>query len=119
MLDGTQVLGLPGCVMYAAATIFDLVLPRVAAGVAELTRRDITRMGAGGLCLGCPDLACSQLRVWKRSLTMRKQIELEQAAELGLRRSAHPWRGRSRQGFCSPWQGCWPGYDQPAAQPAL
>ena len=39
--------------MYAAATIFDLVLPRVAAGV-ELTRRDITRMGAGGLCLGCP-----------------------------------------------------------------
>lgn len=51
--DGTPVLGLPGCVMYAAATIFDLVLPRVAAGV-ELTRRDITRMGAGGLCLGCP-----------------------------------------------------------------
>lgn len=50
--DGTPVLGLPGCVMYAAATIFDLVLPRVAAGV-ELTRRDITRMGAGGLCLGC------------------------------------------------------------------
>lgn len=54
--DGTPVLGLPGCVMYAAATIFDLVLPRVAAGV-ELTRRDITRMGAGGLCLGCP--ACT------------------------------------------------------------
>ena len=51
--DGTPVLGLPGCVMYAAATIFDLVLPRVAVGV-ELTRRDITRMGAGGLCLGCP-----------------------------------------------------------------
>lgn len=54
--EGTPVLGLPGCVMYAAATIFDLVLPRVAAGV-ELTRRDITRMGAGGLCLGCP--ACT------------------------------------------------------------
>ncbi len=26
-------MGLPGCVMYAKATIFDLVLPRIAAGV--------------------------------------------------------------------------------------
>lgn len=50
--DGTPVLGLPGCVMYAKATIFDLVLPRVAAKV-PVTRRDLTRMGNGGLCLGC------------------------------------------------------------------
>jgi len=50
--DGTPVLGLPGCVMYAKRTIFDLVLPRVAAGV-ELTRRDFTALGEGGLCLGC------------------------------------------------------------------
>jgi len=49
---GTPVLGLPGCVMYAKRTIFDLVLPRVAAGV-ELTRRDFTVLGEGGLCLGC------------------------------------------------------------------
>ena len=27
--DGTPVLGLPGCVMYAKATIFDLLLPRI------------------------------------------------------------------------------------------
>ena len=50
--DGTVVMGLPGCVMYAAATIFDLVLPRVAAGV-EVTRADIVALGEGGLCLGC------------------------------------------------------------------
>lgn len=50
--DGTPVLGLPGCVMYAGATVFDLVLPRAAAGV-ELTRADIAAMGEGGLCLGC------------------------------------------------------------------
>ena len=50
--DGTPVLGLPGCVMYAGATVFDLVLPRVAAGV-EITRADIVSMGEGGLCLGC------------------------------------------------------------------
>ena len=50
--DGTPVMGLPGCVMYAATTIFDLLLPRAAAGV-RITRGDITRLGNGGLCLGC------------------------------------------------------------------
>ena len=50
--DGTPVAGLPGCVMYAKATIFDLVLPRIAAGV-PLTREDFVRLGHGGLCLGC------------------------------------------------------------------
>ena len=50
--DGTVVMGLPGCVMYAGATIFDLVLPRVAAGV-EVRKEDIVILGEGGLCLGC------------------------------------------------------------------
>lgn len=50
--DGTVVMGLPGCVMYAGATIFDLALPRIAAGV-EMTRADFAAMGEGGLCLGC------------------------------------------------------------------
>ena len=50
--DGRPVMGLPGCVMYARSTIFDLVLPRVAAGV-ELTKRDFSTLGEGGLCLGC------------------------------------------------------------------
>jgi len=50
--DGTPVMGLPGCVMYAGATVFDLVLPRVAAGV-PVERRDLVAMGEGGLCLGC------------------------------------------------------------------
>ncbi len=47
------VLGLPGCVMYAKRTIFDLVLPRVLAGE-ELTAEDLARYGEGGLCLNCP-----------------------------------------------------------------
>lgn len=50
--DGTPIMGLPGCVMYAGATVFDLVLPRVAAGV-PVERRDLVAMGEGGLCLGC------------------------------------------------------------------
>jgi molybdopterin biosynthesis enzyme len=52
--DGTPVMGIPGCVMFAKATIFDMILPRIAAGQ-RLERRDFTRMGAGGLCLSCPE----------------------------------------------------------------
>ena len=52
--DGTPILGLPGCVMYAKATVFDLVLPRIAAGV-PISRRELKALGHGGLCLGCPE----------------------------------------------------------------
>ncbi len=50
--DGQPILGLPGCVMYAKATVLDLLLPRIAAGV-PVTRKEIAHMGNGGLCLGC------------------------------------------------------------------
>ena len=46
------VAGLPGCVMYARRTIFDLVLPRIAAGE-RLSVEDFTVLGEGGLCLNC------------------------------------------------------------------
>ncbi len=52
--DGTPVMGLPGCVMYAKATVFDIVLPKVAAGI-RVSKRDIVKMGNGGLCLGCEE----------------------------------------------------------------
>ena len=50
--DGTPVMGLPGCVMYAKATIFDLVLPRITAEV-RLSKADFVAYGEAGLCLGC------------------------------------------------------------------
>ena len=50
--DNTPIMGLPGCVMYAKATIFDLVLPRIAAGV-KLNKADFVAYGEGGLCLSC------------------------------------------------------------------
>ena len=50
--DGRPVCGLPGCVMYARRTIFDLVLPYLAAGV-PVTREQIAAYGEGGLCLNC------------------------------------------------------------------
>lgn len=51
-LDDIPVFGLPGCVMFAKTTAFDLLLPRVFAGE-KIIRRDITRMGYGGQCLSC------------------------------------------------------------------
>ncbi len=53
-LDDIPILGLPGCVMYHKISVFDLVLPRILAGE-KLTRRDLTRLGHGGLCLNCPE----------------------------------------------------------------
>lgn len=47
------ILGLPGCVMYAKRTIFDLVLPRIMADD-QITFDDLASLGHGGLCLSCP-----------------------------------------------------------------
>ncbi len=46
------ILGLPGCVMYAKRTIFDLILPRVMADD-NITSSDISGLGRGGMCLNC------------------------------------------------------------------
>ncbi len=48
------VVGLPGCVMYYKASIFDLVVPRLLAGE-KLTKADFASMGHGGFCANCPD----------------------------------------------------------------
>lgn len=52
--DGTPVMGLPGCVMYAKTTVFDLILPRILCDC-PVSRADLVRLGHGGLCLGCGD----------------------------------------------------------------
>lgn len=46
------ILGLPGCVMYAKRTVFDLVLPRLMIGEV-LEKCDLDYLGEGGLCLNC------------------------------------------------------------------
>ncbi|MDW7671524.1 MAG: molybdopterin-binding protein [Bacillota bacterium] len=51
-LDGIPVFGLPGCVMFAHTTAFDILLPRIVAGE-TITRRDISQLGHGGQCLKC------------------------------------------------------------------
>jgi molybdopterin biosynthesis enzyme len=52
-LGSIPVLGLPGCVMFGKRTVFDIILPRLAAGL-RVTRREIRNLGHGGLCLECP-----------------------------------------------------------------
>lgn len=52
--DGRKlpIVGLPGCVMYAKRTVFDLVLPRLMADD-MVTSDDLAGLGLGGLCLSC------------------------------------------------------------------
>ncbi len=51
-IDNIPVIGLPGCVMYHRASIFDLVVPRILAGE-KVTKKDIVEMGHGGFCSSC------------------------------------------------------------------
>lgn len=51
--DQIPVMGLPGCVMYSKKTIFDIVLPHIAAGD-RMTEDDFSCLGEGGLCTDCP-----------------------------------------------------------------
>lgn len=46
------ILGIPACGMYHKITVFDIVFPRILAGE-QLTRKDIARLGHGGLCQNC------------------------------------------------------------------
>ena len=51
--DGRPICGLPGCVMYAKRTIFDLVLPYLVTDT-PVTGEWLAGLGNGGLCLNCP-----------------------------------------------------------------
>ncbi len=53
-IGDVPVVGLPGCVMYHKASIFDLTVPRLVAGE-KLSRPDIVALGHGGLCAMCPE----------------------------------------------------------------
>jgi len=46
------VIGVPACALYYKSTSFDLLLPRILAGV-DITREDLSQMGHGAFCLDC------------------------------------------------------------------
>lgn len=47
-----DIIGVPACALYFKTTSFDLVLPRILAGV-RIHRSDLARMAHGGMCLNC------------------------------------------------------------------
>ncbi len=51
-IGDVPIVGLPGCVMYYKASVFDLIVPRLLAGEA-VTRADIVALGHGGFCASC------------------------------------------------------------------
>jgi hypothetical protein len=53
-MGDVTLVGLPGCVMYQRASIFDLIVPRIVAGD-KITRDDIVSLGHGGYCPSCKE----------------------------------------------------------------
>lgn len=47
------IVGLPGCVMYNRASIFDLIMPKILARQ-TVTKQDFLNLAHGGLCESCP-----------------------------------------------------------------
>ncbi|MFC1883456.1 FmdE family protein [Thermodesulfobacteriota bacterium] len=47
-----QVVGVPACALFYKTTSFDLLLPRILAGI-KITRLDMARIAEGGFCLNC------------------------------------------------------------------
>lgn len=51
-IGNTPVIGVPACALFYKTTTFDILLPRLLAGV-SISRQDLAKMGNGGLCLDC------------------------------------------------------------------
>jgi len=51
-IGAVQVFGVPACALYFKTTSFDLILPRLLAGL-RVTRRDLAKMGHGAYCHTC------------------------------------------------------------------
>ena len=52
-IDDVQVIGVPAGALYFKTTSFDLLIPRLLAGL-TISRHDLARMSTGGFCLDCP-----------------------------------------------------------------
>lgn len=51
-IGSVQVMGVPACALYFKTTSFDLLFPRLLAGV-DIARRDLAKLGHGSFCLEC------------------------------------------------------------------
>ena len=113
--DGTPVMGLPGCVMYAKATVFDLVLPRIIAGI-EVTKKDLAHMGNGGFCLGCKDCDYAICSCGKCVYELERRNKHGKAyGRVGTGSTAGTYKSNRGNGNCTTFAGMWKsvgkGYD--------
>jgi len=53
-IGDVQVIGVPAAALYYKTTSFDLLVPRLLAGL-TISRDDLARMGSGAFCLECPN----------------------------------------------------------------
>ncbi len=51
-IGNVPIIGVPACALYFKTTSFDLLVPRLLAGL-SITREDLSRMGHGAFCLEC------------------------------------------------------------------
>jgi formylmethanofuran dehydrogenase subunit E len=51
-IGNTSLIGVPACALFHKTTSFDLLFPRIVAGV-TITRHDLAELAHGGLCLEC------------------------------------------------------------------
>ena len=51
-IGDVQIMGVPACGLFHKTTSFDILLPRLLAGV-KITRQDLAALGHGALCLNC------------------------------------------------------------------
>jgi formylmethanofuran dehydrogenase subunit E len=51
-IGNVRIMGVPACALYFKTTSFDLLLPRILAGLA-IRRQDLAKLGHGAFCLAC------------------------------------------------------------------
>jgi formylmethanofuran dehydrogenase subunit E len=51
-IKNTRLIGVPACALFHKTISFDLLFPRILAGV-NITREDLAELAHGGLCLEC------------------------------------------------------------------
>jgi formylmethanofuran dehydrogenase subunit E len=53
-IGNVQVIGVPACALFFKTTSFDILLPRLLAGL-KITRKDLTSLANGAMCHECKD----------------------------------------------------------------
>ena len=73
-IGGAQIIGVPACALFFKTTVFDIILPRMLAGM-PMTRLDLAKIGNGGLCMECKVCTFPKCPFRKKSCIPTKSME--------------------------------------------